>query len=347
MSLQWRRHATDANGASYPSLISYRSDDARGILFEGNNAAALQDLATTHTERVTLAYLDPPFWTNRIFEAEFVKGPRKVGERTRVTAFDDRWPDLPAYLEALEERLLAIRTLLAPHGSIVVHIDPKTSHYVKVMCDGIFGMGAFASEIIWRYRRWPSKTPNYQRVHDVLLRYRKDPSAKPRWNQAYEPLAASTKKTWGTRKQHAIVGESGRRLRSSTLTEESAGVPLGDVWDIGVIAPIANERTGYPSQKPEALLARIIETLSDPNDLILDPYAGSGTTLAVARKLGRAFIGIDESPVAIDIVRARMEAVGAPLLSESAAGRRGDARPRSADRIDPEGLPERGKEAHG
>jgi site-specific DNA-methyltransferase (adenine-specific) len=184
---------------------------------------------------------------------------------------------------------------------------------VKVLADEIFGDDAFASEIVWRYRRWPSKTPNFQRVHDVLLRYRKDPSAAPRWNPLYEPLAASTLATWGTRKQRAVFEEGGRRARSSSTAEQSAGVPMGDVWEIGVLAPIARERTGYPTQKPEALLARLVHALSNPGDLVLDPYAGSGTTLAVAAKAGRRFLGVDQSDVAIETTLARLTALGVPL----------------------------------
>jgi hypothetical protein len=93
---------------------------------------------------------------------------------------------------------------------------------VKVLCDEIFGDDAFASEIVWRYRRWPSKTPNFQRVHDVLLRYRKDPKVAPRWNTLYEPLAASTLATWGTKKQRAVVEKDGRRSRSSSRSRVGA-----------------------------------------------------------------------------------------------------------------------------
>src|ERR1700674_2440976 len=104
------------------------------------------------------------------------------------------------------------------------------------MLDELFGQEVFASEIVWRYRRWPSKTPNFQRVHDTLLRWRKDPNAVPRWNQPYEALAASTLATWGTKKQRAVVGKDGRRQRSSSMAEETAGVPMGDVWEMGVLA---------------------------------------------------------------------------------------------------------------
>ena len=192
---------------------------------------------------------------------------------------------------------------------MVIHVDPKTSHYVKVLADEVFGEDAFASEIVWRYRRWPSRTPNFQRVHDVLLRYRKDPGVAPRWNPLYEPLAASTLATWGTTKQRAVFERNGRRARSSSTDEPTAGVPMGDVWEIGVLAPVARERTGYPSQKPEALLDRLVTALSDPGDLVLDPYSGSGTTLAVAAKRGRRFLGIDQSDVAIETILARLARV--------------------------------------
>ena len=281
-------------------LTVHAASDGVSALVHGDNLAGLRALARTHAGKVTLAYLDPPFFTNRVFEAV----ARDTGVRRE--AFDDRWADRAAYLEALAPRLEQARALLAPHGSLVVHVDPKTSHYVKVLCDEIFGEDAFASEIVWRYRRWPTKTPNFQRVHDVLLRYRRDAKAPPRWSQLYEPLAASTLATWGTNKQRAVFEKDGRRARSSSTDEKTAGTPMGDVWDIGVIAPVSRERTGYPSQKPEALLERIVNALSAPGDVVLDPYAGSGTTLAVAARLGRAFLGIDASDVAIETARARL-----------------------------------------
>jgi site-specific DNA-methyltransferase (adenine-specific) len=143
-------------------------------------------------------------------------------------------------------------------------------------------------------------------MHDVLLRYRRDPSVKPRFVQLYEPLAASTRATWGDRKQLAEVDEHGRRRRSTKTAEASPGTPMGDVWDLSVIAPVAKERTGYPTQKPEKLLTRLISSCSYEGDTILDPYAGSGTTLAVAAALGRSSIGIDESAQAIQVATERL-----------------------------------------
>lgn len=299
--------------------MRYATSCGTGRFVFGDNVAGLDALATTDRESVTFAYMDPPFLTNRVHEVvEQGDHTAPKSERKRKTAFDDRWDDRASYLEALGERITRVRDLLAPHGSLVVHVDPKTSHYVKVMCDEIFGESCFASEIVWRYRRWPSKTPNFQRVHDVLLRYRKDAKVKPRWNTPYEPLAASTRAVWGETKQRAVIAENGHRQKSSVTEERSLGVPMGDVWEIGVLAPMSRERTGYPSQKPLALLDRLVTALSNEGDLVLDPYAGSGTTLVSASKLGRRFVGLDASTVSLETSLARLAEAGRPLQSSNA-----------------------------
>ncbi|MEM9694727.1 MAG: site-specific DNA-methyltransferase [Myxococcota bacterium] len=279
----------------------------RPQLLEGDNLTLLRQLIRAEV-RAHLIYLDPPFFTQRLHHRVRRKRGRQGSiERTEHVAFDDRWQDLDHYLSELRERLRCTRDLLHPCGSIVIHVDPTTSHYVKVMADEVFGRSAFASEIVWRYRRWPAKTRNFQRMHDTLLRYVADPDAEPRFNQLYEPLAASTLATWGRNKQRAKVDGRGRRVRSTTTNEKSPGTPMGDVWEIGVIAPVANERTGYPTQKPLALLRRLITALSDPGDLVLDPYVGSGTTMVAALELGRQAIGLDRSSEALDVCRERLE----------------------------------------
>lgn len=264
-------------------------------LLHGDSEDVIADVAVAG-HRFALCYIDPPFYTQRV---------HRMGEEV---AFDDRWATLGHYLAKLTNVIECAWSLLEPHGSLVVHVDPKVSHYVKVQLDELVGADHFASEIIWRYRRWPSKTPNFQRVHDVLLRYRKSLDVEPRWTQLYEPLSAKTLATWGTGKQRAVVGADGRRVRSSTTAEQTEGVPLGDVWEIGIIAPVARERTGYPTQKPEALLERLVTALTLPGDAVLDPYAGSGTTLVVCDRLGRDAVGIDSSAVAIRVARARLDA---------------------------------------
>jgi site-specific DNA-methyltransferase (adenine-specific) len=193
--------------------------------------------------------------------------------------------------------------ILRDNSYIVIHTDPCTSHYIKCQCDQDFGIDNFFSEIIWRYRRWPTKTPNFQKMHDTLLIYRKGKQGA--WNQLYEPLSESTKKTWGTKKQTAVF-ENGVRTVSSVGEEESKGAPLSDVWDIPIIAPIAKERTGYPTQKPLALLERLISALTNPGNTVLDPFMGSGTTLQAAYNLDRHAIGLDCSPVAIRYAKQRL-----------------------------------------
>ena len=284
-------------------------------LVVGDNLSALVALRERKT-RAMLVYLDPPFFTGR--EHDHVARERTANgvRRTLVPAFDDRWKSLDQYLAALYDRIRAARELLADEGCLVLHVDPKTSHYAKILCDELFGPRSFASEIIWRYRRWPAKTRNFQRVHDVLLRYVLNPDAPQRFRQLYEPLSASTRATWGETKQRAVLDASGRRCRSSVTAERSPGTPLGDVWDISIIAPVARERTGYPTQKPEALIERLILACTDPEDLVLDPYLGSGTTLAVSARLGRRAIGIDRSAIAIDVARERLLSLGEKPFEE-------------------------------
>ncbi|HEX9622556.1 MAG TPA: site-specific DNA-methyltransferase [Polyangiaceae bacterium] len=290
------------------ALRRSRPGSERYRLIEGDNIAALAALREEFRSSVTLAYLDPPFFTGREHERLIRSRNPESGdiERRYEAAFDDRWSGLAEYLEALRDRVAATRDLLAPHGCLVLHVDPKTSHYAKVLCDEIFGPRCFASEIVWRYRRWPSKTRNFQRVHDVLLRYVRDPEQAPRFRQLYEPLAPSTLVTWGDRKQRAVVDAQGRRRRSSRTSEPTPGTPLGDVWEIGIVAPVARERTGYPTQKPLALLQRLIEACTDPDDWVLDPYLGSGTTMSASGRLGRRSIGIDLNPEALSIARKRL-----------------------------------------
>jgi site-specific DNA-methyltransferase (adenine-specific) len=332
VTLSWPGRGADSSAAAREpraDLQRYATRDGENELHFGDNLRALETLGKTHGASASLVYLDPPFLTGRVHQKidrvdpdqARPSGTRLLGDaRPRRDAFDDRWEDRGAYLDALGARLLALKPLLAPHGSLVVHVDPKTSHYVKVLCDEIFGEECFASEIVWRYRRWPSKTPNFQRVHDVLLRYRGSAKATPRFTTLFEPLAPSTLATWGTGKQRAVV-EGKRRARSSTTAEPSQGVPLGDVWDVGLIAPVARERTGYPSQKPEALLERLVRALTHEGDLVVDPYMGSGTTLAVAARLGRRFLGIDQSDVALETTRKRLAAAGHEVFAAGAGER--------------------------
>jgi site-specific DNA-methyltransferase (adenine-specific) len=317
--LQWPNRTPDPN-APKAELELVRSGHPGSMLVCGDNLAAMSALLDRGGPSFALVYMDPPFFTGRDHAIVTRRRDPRSGriERSHAPGFGDRWPTLEDYLTELARRLTLARRLLLDHGCLVLHVDPKTSHYAKILCDEIFGRDCFASEIIWRYRRWPAKTRNFQRVHDVLLRYVRDASATPRFHQLYEPLAPSTLATWGTRKQRAVVDDDGRRLRSSQTKATTEGAPLGDVWEIGIVAPVARERTGYPTQKPEALLERLITACTDPDDLVLDPYVGSGTTLVTAARLGRPAVGIDANKRALKIARGRLKALGVKPLEERA-----------------------------
>ena len=333
--LEW---PTKRNLAAAPParLELARKGHPSSMLISGDNLGALDALARRAGPTAALVYMDPPFFTNRQHLRVHRRRDETTGKILRKTsvAFDDRWASFEEYLTALAARIEAARQLITPDGCLVLHVDPKTSHYAKVLCDEIFGPRSFASEIVWRYRRWPSKTPNFQRVHDVLLRYVKDPDVAPRFRQLYEPLAASTLATWGDRKQRAVVGTDGRRERSSSTEEATPGAPMGDVWEIGIVAPVSKERTGYPTQKPEQLLERLILSCTHEGDLVLDAYSGSGTTLAVCARHGRRAIGIDDNKEAIATARRRLRNLGVRALEERVAVE-AKSGPRAARRPNP------------
>ena len=206
-----------------------------------------------------------------------------------MRALRDTQPQLLAYLSYMAQRLLVMHRILKPTGSLYLHCDPTASHYIKALLDAIFGHRNFRNEIVWSYRRWPAKQRNFQRMHDVILRYSR--GSTPTWNQLYEPLAESTQKRFGTKKQVADFS-TGRRLPRQT-EQESPTAPMRDVWDVSILAPVAKERMGYATQKPLALMERIIAASSNPGDVVLDPFCGCATTLEAAHKLRRRWIGID------------------------------------------------------
>lgn len=290
----------------------------RGRLIRGDNRLAMRALLADHAGKVDLVYVDPPFGTGGSFSLT----ARGGGEG--VAAYSDRWSDgLGDYLSTMLEQLELLRALLSDRGTLFVHCDWHVSHHMRCLLDEVFGADAFKNELVWRYRRWPAKTRVFQKMHDVIFWYGKTPGDAHAWTPQYEPLAASTLETWGTRRQVADFS-SGRRKPSQT-DEETPGAPMADVWDIGIIAPIARERVGYPTQKPEALLRRVIEAASKPGDLVLDVFAGSGTTLAVAEKMGRRWIGCDVGRAAIHASRKRLLGIGAAFEVMAIEGGAGES----------------------
>ena len=218
---------------------------------------------------------------------------------------------LMAYLIHLTLRISEIHRVLKPTGSFYLHCDPTASHYLKLICDTIFfgnaRKGLFQNEITWHYRRWSNQSSAFLRMHDTIFYYTK--SQHFCFNRQYQPYSEA--KFIENTVREVVNGKQRRKKDAagnySIREGENLGVPLHDVWHgINFLGPTAKERLGYPTQKPEALLERIISSSSNPDELILDAYCGSGTTVAVAQKLGRRWIGIDNNHLAIDLVEQRL-----------------------------------------
>jgi site-specific DNA-methyltransferase (adenine-specific)/adenine-specific DNA-methyltransferase len=215
--------------------------------------------------------------------------------------------DRGAYLAWMTDRLEATRALLAPNGSLFLHVDPRVSHYLKVALDGVFGEKGFVNEIIWRYRSGGRATRRYAAKHDVILWYANGPD----WVFHPDVVAVASERRNHMRRSKDAAGNPVRLIRSNGRVyryAENARVPPCDVWDdISHLNQRDPERSGYPTQKPLALLERIIAGSTNPGDLVLDPFCGSGTALVAARRLGRRGLGIDSSPVAVEICQRRLD----------------------------------------
>ncbi len=265
---------------------------------------------------VQLAYLDPPFGVGASFGARARSGGHRA--RGRV-AYEDRWPSMEAYLAWLEERLAAARECLSPEGTLWLHLDHRAVHEAKGVCDRVFGRDACLGEIIWvtgngarGARRGPGMT------HQTMLVYAagrefiwnaRDPSLR----EPYAPTSLAM--------HFRETDAGGRRFRERTLGGKTyryyadEGRALGSVWSdcpaMTANTPLRKETTGYPTQKPLALLDRIVRASSRKGGLVLDPFCGSGTTLVAAARLGRPFAGCDVGELAIETTLRRLEAEGA------------------------------------
>ena len=274
----------------------------KNLLICADNLNALDDLIKKGI-RADLIYLDPPFFSNRHYEVIW-------GDEAEVRSFKDRWEGgINVYIEWMKERILKMYDALNETGSFYLHCDWHASHYLKVMLDDVFGYNNFRNEIVWCYKRWPAKQKNFQSMHDIILRYSKSDNVV--WNQLFDDFTEQTKKRIkGGKKIEHYEGESGKILIRAT-EEMSPGVAMCDYWNIPMIAGQAKERLGYPTQKPEALLERIIKASSNKGDLILDPFCGCGTAVAVSQRLSRKWIGIDISTTSVKLMEKRVEKLGA------------------------------------
>lgn len=326
-------------------------------LYYGDNLEVLRRHEYFPDESVHLVYLDPPFNSNREYNAFF---EQQDGKRSaaQIKAFTDTWRwdvaavesytevveaggapaqalialrgllgdnDVLAYLSMMAPRLIELRRVLKPEGSIFLHCDPTASHYLKILMDAIFGAECFVNEIVWHYRKWATGKTTFQRNHDVILFYAKSANAARTFNTLFMPRAASTLKRFGNAKITSGHDADGRRLPSVVGDEESEGVRMDDVWDIGRVPPI---QVLFPTQKPLPLLTRIIEAASNEGDIVLDPFCGCGTAIVAAQQLKRNWRGIDITHLATNLIKTRLldtygvvdyDVTGEPTTVEGAA----------------------------
>jgi site-specific DNA-methyltransferase (adenine-specific) len=263
-------------------------------LYFGDNLPVLKLI---HDSSVQLVYIDPPFNTGREQQRSKVttkrsnegnrigfKGERYETVKSTVLSYDDQFAN---YWEFLEPRIEEAFRVLGNSGTLYLHLDYREAHYAKVLLDALFGPECFLNEIIWAYdyggkskSRWPAK-------HDTILVYVKDP------------------------KNYYFNSEEVDRepyMAPGLVTPEKIerGKLPTDVWWHTIVSPTGKEKTGYPTQKPVGILRRIIQASSKPGDVVLDFFAGSGTTGFVANELGRRFILVDQNPESIEVIKGRL-----------------------------------------
>jgi len=251
--------------------------------------------------QIDLIYLDPPFFTEKIQKL-------KTRDRTKEYAYSDIWGSHQEYADFLVQRIKQLKRVLKNTGSIFVHCDRNATHIIRAILDDIFGKEQFRSEIIWFYKRWSNAKKGLLPSHQTIYFYSKSDEFK--FNTIYTEYSAATnidqilQKRARDAEGKAIYARD--EMGSIILDDEKKGVPLGDVWEIPYLNPKAKERVGYPTQKPLLLLERIIRLTTEENDLILDPFCGSGTTLVAAKLLQRNAIGMELSADAISLTEERL-----------------------------------------
>lgn len=278
-------------------------------------------------ESVNLIYLDPPFNSKKSYNVLFKHEDFK-DSTAQMKAFNDTWHwnelteetfseiitkggspkvanmigsmvevlgrnEVTAYLVMMTIRLLELYRILKPTGSLYLHCDPTSSHYLKIILDSIFDPRNFKNEIIWHYRRWTGQSKRFQRMHDVIFFYTK--TRKYTFNQLYTGYTLKSLK----RKQHYHTRIKGDDIYVTDINEE--GVTENDVWTIPILNSQAKERLGYPTQKPLELINKIIHASSNEGDIILDPFCGCGTTIEASEIANRQWIGIDITRIAITL----------------------------------------------
>ena len=284
----------------------------RNKLIWGDNLLVMSSLLEQFAGKIDLIYIDPPFATGADFSVTASVGD---GEDTSLTkaqsaieekVYRDTWADgVDSYLSMMAARIALMRELLSPQGSLLIHCDWHVGHALKVVADEILGPGAFLNEIVWTYKRWTTRVSVLPRLHDTIFWYRRSDK-----HVFHQPMIVNTEPNPSqyvsgkdaSGKTVVMRDDAGRPIKREIRDE----IPVADYWDIPLMSPVSPERVAFPTQKPERLLGRIIEMASNPGDLVADFFAGSGTTVAVAEKLGRRWIAADLGRYAIHTTRKRL-----------------------------------------
>ena len=251
----------------------------------------LEELAKLPKESVDLIYIDPPFFTHKQYEVVWK-------DEAEVRSYKDRWEGgIEHFISWLKPRVKAMYEVLKPTGSFYLHCDWHANAHIRIMLDEIFGEENFQNEIIWAYRTGGATKKRWSRKHDTIYFYTK-----------------SNKYTFNLTKERIYYEKPFFTSEKDEQGRWYADVLPVDVWEIPAVINVSKERVGYPTQKPEALLDRIIKASSNKGDVVADFFCGCGTTIAVAQQLGRRWIGVDISPTAIKVIQRRLDKGGERTL---------------------------------
>jgi DNA modification methylase len=292
--------ALEADSLVYPQGAGYPDVPAQNRLILGDNLAVLSALIPEYEGRIQLIYADPPFFTNRAYPARVGRGEnsRRPQEWQLVDGYPDDWPDIDAYLDMLYPRLALMHRLLSPTGTLYLHLDWHADAYARLLLDEIFGPERLLNEIIWIYHGPSPIRSAFNRKHDTILAYTRSKDYVFNVDAIRQPYDPNTVKTF----------ESSSKAGFGKVPDLERGKVPEDWWYFPVVARLHSERTGYPTQKPAALLERIILASSNPGDLVADFFCGSGTAAVAASQLRRTFLANDVTWRAIHTARTRLVA---------------------------------------
>lgn len=324
--LRWTGKRPYKSTQYYPAqLRETYGEDQNGWMnkiFWGDNLQVMSHLLKEYRGQIDLIYIDPPFDSKADYKKKIdVKGVGKA--ESDISTFEEKqygdiWTN-DEYLQFMYERLILLRELLSERGSIYLHCDWHRSAYLRLLLDEVFGANNFRNEIVWSYFGFKRATSKkFPQKHDVIYSYTKSPDYI--WNVQYKPHSPEYikrfKKDANGRLYRDDVNPTGGGTRIIYLDEVEGDI-VDSVWtDIPPVNPVAKERQNYPTQKPEALIERIIKSSTNPGDLVFDCFMGSGTTQAVAMKLGRRFIGADINLGAIQTTTKRLVGVANELNTQ-------------------------------